>query len=82
MRLRETTIVAQERALVAAVEARGARRPKSFLRVVQSAVDRYGTSPYSPSTHDGQTTATLETHEARKPLVVISSLSVNESFSS
>ena len=36
---------------------RGARRRKTFSEVVQSAVDRFSASPYSPPTHDGHTTA-------------------------
>ncbi len=45
------------RGLVSARRSRGARRRKTFSEVVQSAVDRFSASPYSPPTHDGHTTA-------------------------
>jgi hypothetical protein len=48
---------ARERGLVSVRRSRGAPHRKTFLEVVQSAVDRFSASPYSPPTHDGHTTA-------------------------
>ena len=48
---------ARGRGPVSARRSRGAPRRKTFSEVVQSAVDRFSASPYSPPTHDGHTTA-------------------------
>ena len=57
LRLAFLANAARERGPVWARRSRGAPRRKTFSQVVQSAVDRFSASPYSPPTHDGHTTA-------------------------